>query len=216
MRARRKISDSRRREILGELGGACFYCGEYATEVDHVVPYSYLANNSSPNLVPACWICNRIAGNKNFDSLSDKKAYILRQRATPKWERKIAGMVRTVIVSAIPTPKREKPPKPKKEQRQKPERKRREIRMTAHEPKPQKPIVDKPPKVEVENKTSSAPIYEYSERDMAIRFILSNDCTNDDADVIMCALIDRDMGVRIDDDDDEYDDCTPDRSVGGE
>lgn len=211
MRARRKISDSKRQEILGELGGACFYCGEYATEVDHVVPYSYLANNSASNLVPACWICNRIAGNKNFDSLSDKKEYILRQRATPKWERKIAGMVRTVIVSAIPTPKREKPPRPKKEHRPKPERKRREIRMTAPDPKPQKPIVEKPPKVEKEKKIPATPVIDYyDEREMAIRFILSNDCTDDDADVIMCALIDRDMGVRIDDDDDDgYDDDAP-------
>lgn len=39
-------------------GAACAYCGEPATEVDHVVPLRRGGVDEESNLVPACKPCN--------------------------------------------------------------------------------------------------------------------------------------------------------------
>ena len=36
----------------------CHYCGEFATQVDHIVPYSRGGADTLDNLVPACESCN--------------------------------------------------------------------------------------------------------------------------------------------------------------
>lgn len=131
---RRHISQGKRDEILGQTSGACFYCGYYADTLDHIVPHSYIANDSESNLVPACALCNSIAYNKHFDSLQAKKEYILKERGSLKWRRRISAMTVTVIQPAThqempkeptsPGPsKPSKPsrlPKPAKETKRKP------------------------------------------------------------------------------------------------
>ena len=42
----------------------CFYCGEPATTVDHIIPVSKGGHHSVGNLVPACQPCNSSKGNK--------------------------------------------------------------------------------------------------------------------------------------------------------
>lgn len=63
------------------FGDICVYCGGMGSAVDHVVPWSYNADQSRHNLVIACRVCNSIAGSLVFQSFDDKRAYI-RQRRT--------------------------------------------------------------------------------------------------------------------------------------
>lgn len=94
---RHHISQSQRDRIFASTGGACYYCGYAATCLDHIVPHSYVANDTDANLVPACDICNKIAGNKHFASLHAKQKYILDERVSEHWQRKIGRMIVTVI-----------------------------------------------------------------------------------------------------------------------
>lgn len=94
---RPKISNAVREEVFASTGGACYYCGALATDLDHFVPRSYIANDTARNLVPACSICNSIASNKHFKTRADKKAYILDQRASEKWQRRLARMEVTLV-----------------------------------------------------------------------------------------------------------------------
>jgi hypothetical protein len=72
-------------ELVSIYGSRCFYCRkEIATTIDHVVPYSYDMDNDINNLVPACALCNSLAGNKHFESVEHKRQYILKQRKTRK------------------------------------------------------------------------------------------------------------------------------------
>lgn len=86
-----KPSQSKRERILSEYNYLCVYCGDAASEVDHILPYSYKINNSDSNLVASCKICNLIAGSKIFDNFSLKKSYILGERKSIKWRRKIGA-----------------------------------------------------------------------------------------------------------------------------
>ena len=70
----------------------CIYCGGDATEVDHIIPYSYSQNNDEKNLVPACRVCNAIAYNQIFDSLAQKIQYVLRRRGQKKLDPIISGI----------------------------------------------------------------------------------------------------------------------------
>lgn len=86
----------------------CYYCGETADSVDHVVPQSMLrtlstledeytsailARHGRRMTVPACIECNVLLGNKYFITLAERKAHLkqrLRVRyrkllATPDW-----------------------------------------------------------------------------------------------------------------------------------
>ena len=66
----------------------CVYCGEKATELDHVMPLdvgSKLATTAEEtidalgqglSLVPSCSECNRIAGAEPFDLIRDKREYV--------------------------------------------------------------------------------------------------------------------------------------------
>lgn len=69
----------------------CFYCGETADTIDHVVPISYYypgkRNNGlhltpeydEENLVDCCRECNCLASNKVFDSALKKKEHVQEQ-----------------------------------------------------------------------------------------------------------------------------------------
>jgi hypothetical protein len=61
-------------------GDTCYYCGEPASCIDHIIPISYGGNNDIGNLVLSCSWCNLLAGSTVFDDLDDKFEYIRRQR----------------------------------------------------------------------------------------------------------------------------------------
>lgn len=97
------------REWLADYDVArCYYCGEPAGSVDHVVPQSMLemlrimgddavsailARHGRRMTVPCCMECNSVLGNKYFDTLEKRKNYLkrrMRQRykkilRTPDW-----------------------------------------------------------------------------------------------------------------------------------
>lgn len=66
----------------------CFYCGASATGFDHVIPYSVCGENTE--LVPACFECNSLLGATIFDSVWEKKSYLV--RAIAKKYREILEM----------------------------------------------------------------------------------------------------------------------------
>ena len=72
----------------------CYYCGEPAGAVDHVVPQSMLetlrimgddavtailARHGRRMTVPCCGECNSVLGNKYFDTLDERKQYLKRR-----------------------------------------------------------------------------------------------------------------------------------------
>lgn len=133
---RRKIAQGKRNRIMEQTGGACFYCGYAANAVDHLVPHSYNANDSESNLVPVCGVCNSIAGNRHFNNLFDKKEYILAQRETLKWKRRIGRMVVSVVgVSPAPMTM------PKEELEEKEVKPKRVKREKVRRPRSNKPVV---------------------------------------------------------------------------
>lgn len=61
--------------IFSRSGGKCVYCGNKATEIDHVIPKSNGGTNSSYNLVASCKTCNQMKSNlslKDFGKLVGK------------------------------------------------------------------------------------------------------------------------------------------------
>jgi 5-methylcytosine-specific restriction endonuclease McrA len=70
-----------RERIMRESDGVCFYCGNAAITIDHVVPWSQGGSMHPMNLVAACTVCNSIAGERLFRDITDKLAYILARRA---------------------------------------------------------------------------------------------------------------------------------------
>jgi hypothetical protein len=82
MSDRRTTYKKRWKELIEYYGARCYYCRkEIATTIDHVVPYSWDAVNDIENLVPACALCNGLAGDKVFDNVEDKRKYILAKRS---------------------------------------------------------------------------------------------------------------------------------------
>lgn len=66
--------------ILDFYHDICVYCGDEATEVDHVVPYSLVLCHKPDNLVASCLPCNRTGWSYVFDSFEEKRAFILERR----------------------------------------------------------------------------------------------------------------------------------------
>lgn len=131
----RPIGDTQRRRILKRDNHTCQYCFELATEVDHIIPYSYIPDNTDGNLVASCRLCNSLGGSMVFPSFIMKYQYIKREREkrttphNPEWH------VKAVKAMMDESPKPEKvkavkPPKPKVV-------------------KPPKVKIEKPPKIKV-------------------------------------------------------------------
>ena len=81
----RSLSPAQRMRVLRQSNLSCGYCGDPASEVDHIIPYSYVQKHDDENLVGACSICNRIASNKVFDGFIEKQSYILEERKKERW-----------------------------------------------------------------------------------------------------------------------------------
>ena len=76
----RSLSRGKKDRILERDDFCCAYCFGPADEVDHVTPWSFLHDDSEENLVACCWLCNRIASDKVFPTMSRKRDHILYQR----------------------------------------------------------------------------------------------------------------------------------------
>lgn len=48
--------------IMARDNQTCFYCGEKATQIDHLIPVVYGGLNTSTNLVASCAKCNNLKG----------------------------------------------------------------------------------------------------------------------------------------------------------
>ena len=81
-------SDTRTR-ILERDAYICGYCNGEANEVDHIIPWSYYRHRDDDNLIASCEDCNRIAKDKVFSSLAEKRQYIMSVRSGKKWTRKL-------------------------------------------------------------------------------------------------------------------------------
>lgn len=64
--------------LVWEMYGTdCVYCGGEADSIDHLAPWSYRADNSVSNMVPACMPCNLAAGANVFGTFAEKRAFVL-------------------------------------------------------------------------------------------------------------------------------------------
>lgn len=52
------VAKCKRERIIRLNAGLCWYCGEPATTVDHVIPRSRGGSDDDSNLLPACGPCN--------------------------------------------------------------------------------------------------------------------------------------------------------------
>ena len=77
-RLKRAYRDTFRTKILQRDGYVCYYCGDEATQVDHVIPISKAPELvvSDENAVACCAQCNRKKGDRS-------QAAFFRARATP-------------------------------------------------------------------------------------------------------------------------------------
>jgi len=101
---------------------ACFYCGDMANTEDHTLPLialqSLLSTNAQPSkdkfiVVPACWQCNSILGDRVFPTLGMRKTFVkhaLRKRfkkilRLPIWHedelRELGPTLRSAVVQGI-------------------------------------------------------------------------------------------------------------------
>jgi hypothetical protein len=80
--AGRYIPYALRQMIMDRSERVCFYCGNGANTIDHVVPWVQGGTHHPLNLVACCSSCNSIAGDRLFRDVSDKIDYILQRRKT--------------------------------------------------------------------------------------------------------------------------------------
>lgn len=67
---------SLRRKALDRDGHTCRYCGNVATQADHVIARTKGGSDSIDNLAACCALCNKIASGTLFGSFSEKERYI--------------------------------------------------------------------------------------------------------------------------------------------
>ena len=58
-------------------GQPCYYCGDAAESVDHLIPRSKGGSSAISNLVPACNRCNQMKGNLSYDEFIDHLKKVL-------------------------------------------------------------------------------------------------------------------------------------------
>lgn len=86
------VSQSVRYGIIDE-NPYCIYCDGLAEVVDHFIPYAFSQCNEKWNLVPSCEVCNQIASDKVFETLDEKRQYILDKRNGRKWKRRLKSKI---------------------------------------------------------------------------------------------------------------------------
>jgi 5-methylcytosine-specific restriction endonuclease McrA len=65
-------------------GAPCYYCGDKAENVDHLVPTSKGGNGDRSNKVPACHPCNQMKGNMMLDEFIARMERILQTLRSKK------------------------------------------------------------------------------------------------------------------------------------
>lgn len=65
-----------RRRILWRDGGRCVYCGNAATEVDHIHPRVHYGSHQDHNLAAACSHCNALASGRLFRDFAHKHQWL--------------------------------------------------------------------------------------------------------------------------------------------
>lgn len=74
------VNASRDREIRRDrpawraTNGRCYYCGEPACVLDHVVPLTVGGSNDDSNLVAACWECNSAKSGNSLVAFREMRA----------------------------------------------------------------------------------------------------------------------------------------------
>lgn len=69
----RSIPSYIKKQVKDRDNGICQYCGDPATCIDHVYPYSNGGKHTASNLVQACFRCNSWLSAKAYNSFEDKK-----------------------------------------------------------------------------------------------------------------------------------------------
>lgn len=69
-----------RKKVLERDLHICQYCGNKATQADHVIPRKKGGPDALRNLVACCAPCNKAAGNTKFPTFLEKKYYVLKNR----------------------------------------------------------------------------------------------------------------------------------------
>jgi hypothetical protein len=78
---RKAIGLSKWSQLRSLYGDLCFYCSqELAQSVDHVLPTSEGGTNDIWNLRPCCMWCNQHASNKVFESVEEKREFLIEKR----------------------------------------------------------------------------------------------------------------------------------------
>src|SRR5699024_9361575 len=57
-----------RKWLFSRYGDKCFYCGDVANTIDHIVPKSKGGLTSFSNCIPACHQCNQIKDNMDVEN----------------------------------------------------------------------------------------------------------------------------------------------------
>lgn len=71
--------------VLETYGVNCAYCHVVpATQIDHVIPVSYIENHTLANLRPSCSWCNLLAGSKVFETFEDKYEWMRLERLSKR------------------------------------------------------------------------------------------------------------------------------------
>jgi 5-methylcytosine-specific restriction endonuclease McrA len=63
---------------------SCYYCGEKAENVDHLVPTSKGGSGDKSNKVPACHLCNQMKGNMLLEDFIARMEKILQTLRSKK------------------------------------------------------------------------------------------------------------------------------------
>lgn len=93
----RELRENDKYKILERDGYVCAYCLGDASEVDHIIPWSWGHDDTEDNLVSCCRDCNAIAYDKVFQSLQEKYTYINTVRQSNKWQKKFKSRVSICI-----------------------------------------------------------------------------------------------------------------------
>ena len=94
MRSARRAHNAIRTLVEERDDNICVYCGDYAGDLDHILPYSAGGKATPENLVCCCHKCNMAASNWIFDSFEDRRRYILLRRfSDPATARSFREMV---------------------------------------------------------------------------------------------------------------------------
>jgi len=59
--------------------GGCIYCGQPATQMDHVIPFSLVSDEPFHWVVPACGSCNGILSDRALHSVPSRARFIAKR-----------------------------------------------------------------------------------------------------------------------------------------